>query len=253
MCETPFLLDFDRDPHAVLEPNHEQAPFKFHAKLLYAFVPKQDLDQFLSQHDHQVLGTFDSISFCPDVYEIEINQEKITLCQAPLGAPAATQLLDWLIAYGVKQILAFGSAGALIDLPENTMLIPTRAVRDEGTSFHYLKPSQFVELKSTFLTQVEQQLNDLGCQYDEITTWTTDAFFRETRKKVTEFRQLGVTTVEMECAALAACAQFRQVDFVQLLFTADSLANLDNYNECSWSADSFSVGLDLGSRVLGRI
>ncbi len=57
------------------------------------------------------------------------------MCQAPLGAPAATQLLEWLIAYGVEKVLTVGTAGALVDLPENTMLLPTRAIRDEGTSF----------------------------------------------------------------------------------------------------------------------
>ncbi|GAA3635460.1 nucleoside phosphorylase [Lactobacillus hamsteri] len=253
MSEEPFILDFDKNQHAVLEPNHDQLPFHFHSRLLYAFVPKDNIDDFLTKHPHKIIGAFDSISFQPNIYEVEINNEKLTLCQAPLGAPAAVQLLDWLISYGVKKVLAFGNAGALEDLPENAMLIPTRAIRDEGTSFHYMGPGRYIDLKSEYLSEVEKAVNEFGLEYDEITTWTTDGFFRETPKKVAQFRQLGAATVEMECAGMAACAQFRKIDFAQILFTADTLANMENYDERDWGSESHSAGLDIGSQVLAKI
>ena len=138
MNQQPFILDFDKNAHAVIEPDHDQESFHFHSRLLYAFAPKEEIDLFLDKHLHRTIGMFDSVSFTPKIYEVEINGKFFTLCQAPLGAPAATQLLDWLISYGVKEVLAVGIAGALIDLPENAMLLPTRAIRDEGTSFHYM-------------------------------------------------------------------------------------------------------------------
>lgn len=184
MSEKPFILDFDSNEHAVLEPNHDKLPFKFHEKLVYAFVPKEDIDNFLKQVPHKILGNFDTVSFQPNIYEIEINGEKLTLCQAPLGAPAATQLLDWLIAYGVKKVLAFGNAGALIDLPENEMFLPARAIRGEGTSFYYQEPGQFIDMKSDYLNEIEKIITDMKLDCDEITTWTTDGFFRETPDRV---------------------------------------------------------------------
>ncbi len=253
MKEEPFILDFDKNTHAVLEPDHDECPFHFHDRLLYAFVPKEDIDAFLDKHLHRTLGEFETVSFNPKIYEVEINGELLTLCQAPLGAPAATQLLDWLIAYGVKKILAVGTCGALVDLPENEMLLPTKAVRDEGTSFHYMKPGQFVELNADFLKQIKNSMSKLKLKYDEITTWTTDGFFRETPKKVAQFRQLGASVVEMECAALAACAQFRKVDFAQILFTADTLADMNNYDERDWGGNSHSAGLVIGAKVLSQI
>lgn len=184
MSKQPFILDFDSNEHAVLEPNHDHEPFHFHSRLLYAFVPKEEIDSFLDQHLHRTLGEFDSVSFTPKIYEVKLGEEEfITLCQAPLGAPAATQLLDWLISYGVTKVLAVGTAGTLTDLPENAMLLPNRAIRDEGTSFHYMKSGQFIDLKSKFLDKVEKELDDLDIKYDEITTWTTDGFYRETLKK----------------------------------------------------------------------
>lgn len=250
MNKQPFILDFDKNHHAVIDPDHDQEPFHFHSRLLYAFVPKEEINSFLGKHFHRTIGMFDSISFTPKVYEVEMDGELFTLCQAPLGAPAATQLLDWLISYGVKEILAVGTAGALVDLPENAMFLPTRAIRDEGTSFHYMEPGQFIDLNTQFIKKVEAQLDKLDLEYDEITTWTTDGFFRETPKKVAYFRQLGVSVVEMECAGMAACAQFRKVDFAQLLFTADSLADMDNYDERDWGSESHTVGLEIGSKVL---
>lgn len=249
----PFILDFDGNHHAVLEPDFEDLPFHFHPKLLYAFVPKEEIDSFLDQYPHRTLGSFRTISFRPKIYEIKIENEYFTLCQAPLGAPAATKLLDWLINYGVKQVLAVGNAGALNDLPENTMLVPTKAIRGEGTSFYYLKPSQFVELEPAYLSQVERAISELGYKYNEIITWTTDGFFRETPKKVVQFRQLGADTVEMECAALAACAQFRKVDFAQILFTGDSLAKMENYERRGWGRKSYGIGLEIGSKVLSKL
>ena len=253
MSKKPFILEFDSNKHAVLEPDHDQAPFKFHSRLVYAFVPKDEIDDFLKSVPHKILGNFDTVSFQPDIYEIEINGEKLTLCQAPLGAPAATQLLDWLIAYGVKYVLAFGNAGALIDLPENEMFLPVKAIRGEGTSFYYQEPGQFIDMKSDYLNKIEKVIKDMKLDYEEITTWTTDGFFRETPKRVKQFRELGAATVEMECAGMAACAQFRKIDFVQILFTADTLADIDNYDERDWGSDSHSAGLKICSQILSRV
>ena len=250
MNEQPFILDFDENPHAVLEPSHEKELFHFHSRLLYAFVSEKEINAFLDKHLHRTLGEFESVSFNPKIYEVQIDNEFFTLCQAPLGAPAAVQLLEWLITYGVETVLTIGTAGALNDLPENEMFLVKRAIRDEGTSFHYMDPGQFVDLDRDFLKQVEKALSELNLDYDEVTTWTTDGFFRETPNQVLQAKELGAKTVEMECSALAACAEFRNINFAQILFTADSLADMDNYDKRNWGHDSYSVGLNIGSQVL---
>lgn len=107
---------------------------------------------------------------------MEINNQLITLCQAPVGASASTKFLDWLINYGVKQVLSVGNAGALVDLPENTIFVPQRAIRGEGTSFYYTKPSKMITLNEKFVRSVENEIKNLGLQYDEGITWTTDGF-----------------------------------------------------------------------------
>ena len=253
MNEEPFILDFDLNKKAVIEPGVENLQYKFHEKLLFAFVPDDEIKSFLDKHSHRTLGKFKTVSFRPKVYEVKINNQLITLCQAPVGASASTKFLDWLINYGVKQVLSVGNAGALDNLPENTMFVPQEAIRGEGTSFYYKEPSKIIALDKNFVRRVENEIKNLGFQYEKGTTWTTDGFFRETPNQVLQAKKLGAKTVEMECSALAACAEFRNISFAQILFTADSLADMDNYDKRNWGHDSYSVSLNIGSQVLASL
>ena len=72
------------------------------------------------------------------------------LCAAPLGAPAAAQLMDFLISCGCRKIISTGSCGVLTNLAENEFLIPVKALRDEGTSYHYLPASRSIELDKKY-------------------------------------------------------------------------------------------------------
>lgn len=253
MNEEPFILDFDLNKKAVIEPGVENLQYKFHEKLLFAFVPDDEIKSFLDKHSHKTLGKFKTVSFRPKVYEVKINNQLITLCQATVGASASTKFLDWLINYGVKQVLSVGNAGALDNLPENTMFVPQEAIRGEGTSFYYKEPSKIIALDKNFVRRVENEIKNLGFQYEKGTTWTTDGFFRETPNQVLQAKKLGAKTVEMECSALAACAEFRNISFAQILFTADSLADMDNYDKRNWGHDSYSVSLNIGSQVLASL
>lgn len=253
MNEEPFILDFDLNKKAVIEPGVENLQYKFHEKLLFAFVPDDEIKSFLDKHSHKTLGKFKTVSFRPKVYEVKINNQLITLCQAPVGASASTKFLDWLINYGVKQVLSVGNAGALDNLPENTMFVPQEAIRGEGTSFYCKEPSKIIALDKNFVRRVENEIKNLGFQYEKGTTWTTDGFFRETPNQVLQAKKLGAKTVEMECSALAACAEFRNISFAQILFTADSLADMDNYDKRNWGHDSYSVSLNIGSQVLASL
>ncbi|MDT9610305.1 nucleoside phosphorylase [Lactobacillus crispatus] len=253
MNEEPFILDFDLNKKAVIEPGVENLQYNFHEKLLFAFVPDDEIKSFLDKHSHKTLGKFKTVSFRPKVYEVKINNQLITLCQAPVGASASTKFLDWLINYGVKQVLSVGNAGALDNLPENTMFVPQEAIRGEGTSFYYKEPSKIIALDKNFVRRVENEIKNLGFQYEKGTTWTTDGFFRETPNQVLQAKKLGAKTVEMECSALAACAEFRNISFAQILFTADSLADMDNYDKRNWGHDSYSVSLNIGSQVLASL
>lgn len=236
------ILEYDDSRQSVLMPTHEGLGLKLPKKAVFAFLGGV-IDQYAKAHGAQQVSEFISITKKYPIYVVNYKGEDICLCQAPVGSAAAAQILDWLIGYGVKQIISAGSCGALVDLPENTFLVPTRALRDEGASYHYLPPSRFVELNRKVLRSMERTLTRLGLPYTECVTWSTDGFFRETRDKIEYRKAEGCSVVEMECAALAACAQFRGAEFGQLIFTADSLANVDAYDERDWGAESLEKAL----------
>lgn len=165
--------------------------------------------------------------------------EEICFCQAPCGAAAATQILDFLISYGVKYIIACGSCGALEDIDENEMLIPTEALRDEGTSYHYIEPSRTIKISPIAIEAIKKAAEIWNIKFEECKTWTTDGFYRETKQMVEYRKQEGCTVVDMECSALAACSEFRGAIFGQILFTADILTNPELYDERDWGKSSF--------------
>ena len=170
--------------------------------------------------------------------------------QSPIGAASATQILDTLISCGCKKVIAVGSCGVLADLPENAFIVPTKALRAEGTSYHYLPASRYIELDSEPIKAIEETFKKHSLPFVTCTTWTTDGFFRETRDMVTYRLSEGCSVVEMECAALAACCRKRGATFGQFLFTADSLANVTEYDARDFGSDSHEKALELGLAVL---
>ena len=97
---------------------------------------------------------------------------------------------------------------------------------------------------------IEKTFRALGLPFRECITWTTDGFFRETRDMVAYRKAEGCATVEMECAALAACAKKRGAAFGQILYTADSLANAERHDDRDWGKDSLRKALELCVEVL---
>ena len=93
--------------------------------------------------------------------------------------------------------------------PEGVFLIPRRALRDEGASYHYAPPPRDIDVSARARRAIQETMRAHGLPYQEVLTWSTDGFYRETRAKVEARRREGCAVVEMECAALAACAGFR--------------------------------------------
>jgi len=238
------ILEFDTDTAAVLAPTHENLNLKLPQKAVFAFLGNY-IEKYAKEHSCTQAGLFISSTKSYPIYITQYKGTDICFCQAPVGAAAAVQILDWLIGYGVTEIISTGSCGVLQDLPENTFLVPVKALRDEGTSYHYMKPSRFIDINTTALGAIEAALKEHGFAYTEVTTWSTDGFYRETKAKVAYRKAEGCSVVEMECAALAACAQLRGAVWGEILFTADTLADSETYNERDWGIASYERALQL--------
>lgn len=244
------ILEHDDNPVALIMNNRHEVVLP--GRAVYAFLG-DTIDEYAAQIGAEVIEVFHTVSRDTSIYRVNHKGQELCLCRAPLGGSAAVQLMDFLIGHGVQSIISAGSCGALAPLPENAFLVPKKALRDEGASYHYLPPSRFVETSAHVRKVIEDVLTERGLKYAECTTWTTDGFYRETEDMVAYRREEGCLTVEMECASLAACARFRGVDFGQLLYTADSLADAQKYDARSWGEDSVEPALMLCLDIAAKL
>ena len=238
------ILEFDTEQIAVLNPTHENLGLELPRKCVFAFLGTY-IDEYANKTDSKQVSTFVSATKNYSIYITKYKGEDIVLCQAPVGAAPSAQILDWLIGYGVREIISAGSCGALEKFPESTFLVPNKALRDEGTSYHYAPPSRFMEINKRARRAIEETILEHGMNYQEVITWSTDGFYRETKEKVAYRKSEGCAVVEMECSALAACANFRNVIWGMILYTADSLADVDKYDERNWGGNAYEYALTL--------
>ena len=243
------ILEYDDHSAEVIAPacewNNEALP----KKCLFAFLGDV-VEEYAKEHNAKKVEEFITFSHIVNIYVLKNGDENICLVQPIIGAPAAASLLDSLIASGCEKIIAVGSCGVLADLPENAFIVPTRALRAEGTSYHYLPASRFIELDTEPVEAIENCFKDHNLPFVTCTTWTTDAFFRETKDMVKHRLDEGCSVVEMECSALAAVSKKRGAKFGQFLFTGDSLANVHDYDARDFGKDSHEKALLLGLDVL---
>mgnify|MGYP000010725885 FL=1 len=160
------------------------------------------------------------------VYKTYYKNQDIAFYLSRVGAPACVAGFEEVVAMGAKKFVMFGSCGVLDDEKvKDNMIIPVSAVRDEGTSYHYIAPSEEIKASEHSIRILQNVLEFCGYFYVKGKTWTSDAIYRETIPAIEERRQEGCLAVEMECASMLAVSQYRQVPFIQFLYGADSLSS----------------------------
>lgn len=225
MNDTCPILEFDTCREAVIEPATQIArhPMMPECAVPCFFQPVIDklVDEGRLEAFHHVRSNMGD----HPVYRMDVNGTPVAVFQAGLGAPFAAAFVEEVIALGARKFVACGSCGVLDGgIGVGDVIVPTSAVRDEGTSYHYLPPSREVAPTANALAAIERVLWAKDYAYVAGKTWTTDAFYRETRSKVDRRIAEGCITVEMEAAAYFAVARFRGVEFGQMLFAADDLS-----------------------------
>lgn len=248
------ILDYDDDPfdpisHGMLAVSDLRLPERAVLTLLGPLT-----DRWAAEHGYTQV---DSVSMITRNFPIWVGSHgpgpgtEVALVEIPVGAPAATIVFERLLLFGVRTVVAVGSCGGLVHFEEGEFVLPVRALRDEGTSYHYLPPSPWVETDGGVRAACATAIAAAGLTYAERSTWTTDAFLRETPAVIKARREEGCQVVDMECAALAAVARFRGARFAQILFTADTLAT-DEHDQRSWGKAARRAALRLALDAVTR-
>ena len=152
------------------------------------------------------------------------------------GAPAAVSTLERLIAMGVKEVIVIGAIGGVSkDIGVGDTFVCEKALRDEGTSYHYIKPSKFAYPSKSLTNRVKKALEDMNETYKAGSNWTTDAIYRETAYELKKYQKEGISTVDLELSALFAVAKYRGIKIASVCTVSDSLAGV------SWKPKFHSV------------
>jgi len=228
------ILEFDDDKDAFIRPSKIIQPIDdIPEKCVLCFF-NDAIENILSEYTHKIITYFKSESGNYPLYELDYKGGKIALIQACVGAPLAAGQIEEISAVGCKKFIACGMCGVLQkELAVGHLIIPTSAVRDEGTSYHYVKPSREISANGRIVKVIEDFLLENKIPYIKAKTWTTDAFYRETSAKIAQRKSEGCVTVEMETSAYIAASQFNNVEFGQILGSGDSLAG-EEWDNRNW-------------------
>lgn len=163
-----------------------------------------------------------------DLYLIKKSHGRVAvLTTLGEGSPMISSLTEELISFGVKRIISIVWGGGLQQsLKSGDIVICNRAVRDEGTSHHYIPSEKYAHASPNMVDKLKKAIENRGRTCTVGTTWTTDAPYRETREEVLQYQSEGVLTVEMEIASLFTIAKVRNIQIVSAIAVGDSLASL---------------------------
>lgn len=215
------LEDFDKDKKQFLAPEKEELIFNKGSCLIVCYFG-EEIDKLLINKEIKVYYDIkDTTHF--SLYQ-DIKNNNLFYVKGLVGSPLMGSYLDLFIKHGLKNILFIGGAGCLIDNKQGEIFVVKEALRDEGFSFHYAKPSRVVLANEKVIKIMTNFLNKNNISYQLAKTWTIDAIYRETKNKVKLRKLEGCQLVEMEQAGLIALTNFYKVNYGALIYAGDDLS-----------------------------
>lgn len=160
-----------------------------------------------------------------ELHTFTVGARSVGIVGCAVGAPFAVLIAEELFACGCHLLISMTSAGQITpagELPYFVLI--DRALRDEGTSYHYAAPSEYSEADPQLVAVATQALNTDGVNVITGPSWTTDAPFRETEEAIAAARSKGILAVEMEAAALYAFARAKNKNVLCLAHVTNMMA-----------------------------
>lgn len=192
---------------------------------------------------HKKVGYFSGAGSHRPIYTINYNNKEFTIFNAGVSAPWICTDIEDLHFNGVNKYIIFGNCGVLDKRIEDcSIIIPNKAFRDEGTSYHYVPDSEDILIDDEYKEKFIEILKEHSVHYAEGATWTTDAFYRETPDKIKYFRENGAVCVEMEASAIAAVCKRKKLHYFIFFYAGDNLDSI------KWERRSISQETNFGQK-----
>ena len=218
------ILEFDDEREAVIQPIKPKVTDPIAERCVLCFM-QEVIDDYKTERSLVHVGDVKTCMGPIPIYQYQQGDARITLLQSGIGSALSAGIFEEIIALGCRKFIACGTCGVLSsEILPGQLVVPTAAVRDEGISYHYMPPSREIGAQSEVNAVIEATLKEVGITYHTGKVWTMDAFYRETKDKISARVAEGCIAVEMEVAALLAVARFRGVELGYVLLGDDDVS-----------------------------
>lgn len=240
---------FDNISEAIIAPEAFYGARKKVCDIAIATFSREIYETVLGKYPNVEIDEIRAANRIKPIHLIEIDGVKTAFYLSEIGsALASTDVIEVNWKTGADKFIMFGSAGALDnEVTKGKYVIPTDTYRDEGMSYHYAPPSDYIKIRNaSFIAEVFEKN---GIPYVMGKNWTTDAIYMETREKVRKRREEGCISVEMELAGVQAVCDYYGFELYDFLVTGD-VVNQPNYSvdglhDANHSFDKFDVAIEI--------
>lgn len=247
---------FDTTTEAILSPEQLYGVQETSCDVCIVTFSQQTITDILSTFPCARIAQIESVNGAIPCFKLNYNGKDIAFYRTMVGsAGAAACIEDARCLLGSTKFILFGSCGCLNqELTAGKIIVPTDAYRDEGLSYHYAEPADYIKLKNADFVARFFEENDIP--YVTGRTWTTDGVYRETRGNIEKRKAEGCISVEMECAGMQAVCDFRNLEFYQFLIGCDLLDSpewdrriLGETGEHAYQLKGFYLALELALKI----
>ena len=251
MSSAPILDNKDPDASSVFEPaallreaRRQKGLSLAHVPALCILDPDGDIVRRL-RNSGQAKVSDRWPCYHTELYEFTLAGKTAGIIGCAVGAPFAVLVAEELFACGCRMLISVTSAGQINPVGDPPyFVVIDRALRDEGTSYHYAAPQAFAEADPHIINAAMNALTDVGLRSHVGASWTTDAPFRETTNAIVAARTKGALAVEMEAAALYTFARKRNKAVLCLAHVTNTMGLADRdfeKGEADGTADALMI------------
>ncbi|OYV41450.1 MAG: uridine phosphorylase [Rhodospirillales bacterium 20-64-7] len=189
-----------------------------------------------------------------ELYTFHVGEQLVGVVGCAVGGPFAVLVAEQMFACGCRLLISMTSAGQILPTPGPPpyFVVIDRALRDEGTSYHYAASSEFLEADMLLVDAARTALGKLRLRAYVGASWTTDAPFRETAKAIEAARHKGILAVEMEAASLYAFAKARGAAVLCLAHVTNTMGQVEGDFE-KGEADGTAAALKVLDAIIAPL
>ncbi len=253
-----IVNSFDNKSEAIINPKYNEDAYDLDACIItFSHVIEEHV---LTNYNCEKIGEITTATDTRLLYKIDYKGKKIGFFKTYVGAPACVGSIETASSkIKIKKLVLFGGSGCLNkEIAHGKVMVPTEAYRDEGTSYHYAPASDYIKIKNHAVVSEFMQVNEIP--HIEGKTWTTDAFYRETKNNFEKRKKDGCISVEMESAAVQALCDFRNIELYAFFTSGDLLDSpkwderhkIDELEGTQHDVTHFDIALELAHYVSSK-